>query len=329
APPTGQHTVLTRPSSSNLAPLSQPQSARAPQTEESLLHDVEALLSGDAPRAQAVLARSPLDVHLVSHVVPLLANDVLALPALRALRAVAPRAVGAMGDALLDHQESPDVRRRLPIALRAAPTQRTCDVLEMALFDPSFEVRYQVGVALVHVTKSTKGLRIDEPAIIEAIVREVETDKATWESRLELEPEDEGDDFEFMESYLRLKTSRGLQYIFALLSLILDREPIQLAFRALSTDDDDLRGTALEYLENVLPERVHDALWPFLGDHRAFRPPRRERATVVEQLVGRGEAIASILEAMRKQNKAPRTSDATAPTAPGKGTPAPTRATGM
>ncbi len=285
-------------SSSALAPLTVTQ--RSPESVD-IVEDVAALVSLDAARILPILARAPLDVRLVAHVLPLLADDSFALPALRALRGIATRIVGTIGDALLDPQASVDERRRLPIVLRAAATQRACDLLLAALSDPSFEVRYQVGIALAHVTRRTPDLKIDPPTLFDAVLREIEAGKATWESRLALEPEEEGDDFEIMHAYLRLKTSRGLQFVFALLSVALDRDPVQLAFGALSTDDDDLRGTALEYLENVLPETVRDALWPFLDDRRALRPEQRERSVLVQRLAEKGGTIASILDAMRTQ----------------------------
>jgi hypothetical protein len=51
------------------------------------------------------------------------------------------------------------------------------------------------------------------------------------------------------------------------------------------SQDPALRGTALEYLENVLPEAVRTALWPQLGVRarpaRAARPARQ----LVEELM--------------------------------------------
>ena len=37
-----------------------------------------------------------------------------------------------------------------------------------------------------------------------------------------------------------------------------------LALHAVQTDDPELRGTALEYLESILPPDVRAQLWPFL-----------------------------------------------------------------
>jgi len=65
----------------------------------------------------------------------------------------------------------------------------------------------------------------------------------------------------------------GLEHVFAILSLALEREPIEIALRALRGRDPALRGTALEYLDHVLPPGIREALWPRLG--LAAAPPAR------------------------------------------------------
>ena len=57
----------------------------------------------------------------------------------------------------------------------------------------------------------------------------------------------------------------ALDHVFALLSLVLETEPVLISLHALRGGDKELRGTALEYLDNVLPRPVRDALWPRLG----------------------------------------------------------------
>jgi hypothetical protein len=52
--------------------------------------------------------------------------------------------------------------------------------------------------------------------------------------------------------------------VFTLLSLVLPSDPVQVAFRGLHTDDENLRGTALEYLDGVLPPAIRTRLWPSL-----------------------------------------------------------------
>jgi hypothetical protein len=52
--------------------------------------------------------------------------------------------------------------------------------------------------------------------------------------------------------------------VFTLLGLVLPSEPLRVAFRGLHSDDRRLRGTALEYLDSVLPRDIRDCLWRFL-----------------------------------------------------------------
>lgn len=65
--------------------------------------------------------------------------------------------------------------------------------------------------------------------------------------------------------------------MFTLLALVLPTEPMRIAFRGLHTNDQTLRGTALEYLEGVLPPAIREPLWPFLEDRRTPDRPARPR----------------------------------------------------
>ncbi|MCB1749297.1 MAG: hypothetical protein KDK06_19130, partial [Gammaproteobacteria bacterium] len=72
-----------------------------------------------------------------------------------------------------------------------------------------------------------------------------------------------------------IEVDYGLEHVFTLLSLVLDRDALRLSFRAVFSSDREMRGTALEYLENVLPEPLRQGLWPRLGE--APTAPRRRR----------------------------------------------------
>ena len=56
-----------------------------------------------------------------------------------------------------------------------------------------------------------------------------------------------------------------LAHVFDLLALALDPAAVRSAYRALGARD-TRRGTALEYLETVLPAPIRDALWPRLTE---------------------------------------------------------------
>jgi AAA family ATP:ADP antiporter len=56
----------------------------------------------------------------------------------------------------------------------------------------------------------------------------------------------------------------SLEHLFDQLALNPDHGSVAVAFRVLHTGDQRLRGTALEYLETVLPSDIRDAVWPSL-----------------------------------------------------------------
>ena len=190
------------------------------------------LRSRDSEAARRALKRADAgDPELVGHVIPLLARNDLFLDVLRALRSAAPRATGQLLDALLDPGRGLAIRRRIPRVLRGTPTQRVADGLVEALADPSFEVRRQAALALARVTERAPALRVATEVVFTAARRELAAGPGGWEDK-------------------------GLAHVFTLLSLVVEREPLQIAHRALVGGDASLRGTALEYLENVLPEDI-------------------------------------------------------------------------
>ena len=99
---------------------------------------------------------------------------------------------------------------------------------------------------------------------------------------------------------MRERASRSLEHVFTVLSLVLPRQPLQIAFQGLHTDDPHLRGTALEYLETALPPAVRVKLWPFIGD-RPMRPQaERPRDQVVAELMAARSSIMLNLEDIKK-----------------------------
>ncbi len=67
-----------------------------------------------------------------------------------------------------------------------------------------------------------------------------------------------------LDEFVRDRAGQSLAHVFTLLSLILPSQPLQIAFRSLHSQNSRLRGTALEYLEGVLPTELRERLWPFL-----------------------------------------------------------------
>ncbi|MCL4819925.1 MAG: hypothetical protein KJ067_12315 [Vicinamibacteria bacterium] len=230
--------------------------------DERLLADVAALRSGHAAAARAVLVREepPLAAALVPLVIPLLERNELYLEALRALRRAAPAHAGALLDALLDPATPEAVRRRLPRALRGVDVPRVVPGLLMALVSAPSEVRHECSAALLRLVPEGFELPLRADDLHGLAAREL----------LHLRPG------------RALKEPHKLEHVFHLLSLVHDRRALRAALWALR-DGGALRGTALEYLDNVLPDPVADPLFAALGTDRS-RTERKEAAALAEQL---------------------------------------------
>jgi HEAT repeat protein len=198
-----------------------------------------------------------MDSRLISDVIPLLARDDLFGAAVRTLRKAAPRCTGQLVDALLEPGQDAVVRRRIPRVLRATPTQRAADGLLLGLRDERLDLRYRCAQGLVRMKEANPALAISQQEVVAAALREIA---------------------------LGVHSGRSLDHVFAILSLVLEKE-LEIALRALRSSDAALRGTALEYLENVLPDAVRKGLWPHLGSPGPLAPSGRSHEEIRDDLL--------------------------------------------
>ena len=120
-----------------------------------------------------------------------------------------------------------------------------------------------------------------------------------WESRRLLDELDVAGQRSFVDEFVRDRAGQSLAHVFTLLSLVLPREPLQIAFRSLHTDDQNLQGTALEYLEGVLPPPIRERLWPFLEDRRPSARSARPRDEILADLLRSNQSIMLNLEELQ------------------------------
>ena len=231
-----------------------------------LVSQIEILLERDPRRVRSLLERQALDLRTVAFLIPLLETDPLAPAIQSALKSVVPRVIGQLSDALLDPSAPVKVRRRLPRVLQECASPRVVRVLGDALSDPSFDVRFRAARALSELTARHPRLQVPPDLALAAARRELES-----------APRDGRDRDPASARAQRLR----LRYVFLLLGLAIDREALRLSLLALEHDDAALRGTALEYLENVLPEPIRGRIWPEL----ARRGPQVRSVRTQEQLL--------------------------------------------
>ncbi|HKY37405.1 MAG TPA: hypothetical protein VJN18_15790 [Polyangiaceae bacterium] len=194
-----------------------------------VLNDVRVLLGNDVAAIRELLARSELDQRLAAFVVPHLANDQLAKLALSALRAMGPDVVGLLADVMLSSSQLLPVRRRVPHVLRALRGPRVASALTRALSADALEVRYRAALALMEVAREEREHLPESKDVYTLALAELERGPLTQEVS---------------------------DHVFALLSLCTSGGSLELVRQGLKTQDHKLRGTALEYLESLLPDPV-------------------------------------------------------------------------
>jgi ATP:ADP antiporter, AAA family len=239
--------------------------AAIPEGVDPEIHEILALRSRDRERVVPVLrAEDGVPATLVPHIIPLLAWDPVSQDAIYALRKVAEERVGELIDALLDPNQPFAVRRRLARVFSVCVSQRAADGLLLGLDDQRFEVRFQCGRSLASIKEKNGGIRIDPERVYTVVLREVAVGRSIWASHRLLDRVDESERQTYVDQFVKGRTSQGLAHVFTLLSLVLPADPVQAALRGLHADDENLRGTALEYLDGVLPPAIRARLWPSL-----------------------------------------------------------------
>lgn len=268
---------------------------------------IMALHSGDREAVRRALpSGGGLSPALVPHVIPLLAWDEVSQDCVRALRSVAEERVGELADALLDPNQPFAVRRRLARVFSVCTSQRAADGVLLGLDDLRFEVRYQAGRSLLAIVEKNPAIRIDKAHIFALINKEVAVNRHAWEHRRLLDAAEDGDDRSFLDELVRTRASRSLAHVFTLLAIVLPAEPLRIAFRGLHTDDQVLRGTALEYLDSVLPHEIRDRLWGFLEDRPAGDKSPRPRDEALADLLRSHDSIRLNLEELKRRDAARR-----------------------
>jgi hypothetical protein len=223
------------------------------------------LRSRDRARVVEVLrSEEALTPALVPDAIQLLAWDLVFPDALFALRKVAAERVGQLIDVLIDPEQDFAVRRRLPRVFSVCVSQRAADGLLLGLGDRRFEVRYRCGRSLAAMFQRNPTLVFDREQIFAVVMTEASFDHGIWGSRRLLDDVEAPQGEPLEDEFVRNRASRSLTHVFTLLTLVLPAQPLQIAFRNLHSDDVHLRGTALEYLDAVLPARIRELLWPHL-----------------------------------------------------------------
>jgi len=260
------------------------------QEHDNLLDAIADLRSQDPARIKRVLAIK-LTPELAPSAISLIGRDDVAREALAALAAIAPRCTGMLVDALLDQDRAVTVRRRLPAVLLSGKPSLAAWGLWRALLDPSFDVRYRSGSVLARLAAAGH-LEVPADEVFGLVKHELLADRHALARQCVLDDLAAAAEARADDELQRAGT--GLEHIFTVLGLALPAEPLRIALHAVQTDDPELRGTALEYLESILPPDVRAQLWPFLEGHTrdaAAAPDAADSVPAMEALPPAVQAV--------------------------------------
>jgi len=247
-----------------------------PVPEAGLRKGLEALLEGEPHQVRRVL-RPPLAPELVGLVLPLLVHDGVGRAARRALRHSVGGCLGQLVDALCNEELDVEIRRKLPEIIATVNDARASLGLFNALSSSSPEVRSRASAALDELLRRSPELRPRRSEVFAAVARGLDA------------------------------ADVSLPQLFAMLAVVLEREPLELSLHALRSDDDQLRGTSFEYLDIVLPEGLRERLFPHLeafARRRApsARPSRRTTTELAEELRRSTDEVELDPELLKKIN---------------------------
>ena len=249
------------------------------------------LLSADPARVRRALTREDLDARVTALVIPWLAHPEVREAAAAALRTIGPRIAGTLEDALLDQSVAVAARTRIPHTLEHWADRRAARALLRGLSDPDFGVRFACGQSLARLVRAAPEVRPLEGDILAIAEREAQVDETLWANQ---EVEGASASSVLLDAPQRRRVPRTAEHVFTLLAVILEREPLRFSLFALTSPDENLRGTALEYLENVLPDGLKRALWRHVAregivtqSSRSTEELAHELQRTISPLVGR------------------------------------------
>ena len=229
------------------------------------------LRSGDDARIKRVLSGSAMTEELLPHTIPLLSDGRVLRETLRALRKVSSTGAGQLVDALLNPSQHPLVRRRLPLVLAQSESPLAVQGMTMGLEEPDQNVRLRCAQGLETIRRRHPHLNMNDERLLAIVTREANT---------------------LSGEYIDLNAQQGagnpdherVQLLFFLFGALFDPETIDLCVRALQSGDRNLEGTALEYLENIVPLETWAKLQPVLAPGRRRTKKQRSSKQVEREL---------------------------------------------
>ncbi len=233
--------------------------------EAAQLQTIQDLLSQDENRIRRALVNRIMTPALLPHILPLLRSQDLLKEALNAIKPLASSAAGQLVDALLDHHQHPLIRRRIPLLLGQADNERAVQGLTLGLLDKELDVRFRCAEALARIKGNYPELPIDTETVWNCVYREIA--------------------FFSGSGFKSIRGVEPLRHLFNFFGIIFGPDIMDICYESLQVEDPTIRGTALEYLENQLPQNVRTPLWPLIESGHIETKSVRSAQEIMQDLL--------------------------------------------
>jgi hypothetical protein len=152
--------------------------------------------------------------------------------------------------------------------------------------DPDFEIRFAAARAAARRRTGTSDETPERSRVYALVLRELSVSDAEWTRQSRRPPSATGQDRSVLIRGRALeRLSRSLEHVFTLLALVHDREVMASTLAGLTGGNRSLHGTAMEYLESILPPAVRRALWKRLQEPAPTPQAARSESSMADELL--------------------------------------------
>jgi ATP/ADP translocase len=220
------------------------------------------------------------DPRMATALVPILAIPEYKPMAEKIFRQYGDRVSGTLADAAFDEDLELESRRAATMQLGKINTKMAEVILKQLLSSNDKHLRRTASSSFLSLRQldSSKKIQIEE--LVALLKRESVDDQVIWQAQAELAKRDPGEATAArLQEDLKASQERRRRHMFRLLSLCFDVESLHASFRALTGKHNQARDNALEYLDNILPEKVKAMVWPLIDPDANYQKKSSPRET--------------------------------------------------
>lgn len=212
-----------------------------------------------------------------------------------ALAAYGRRILGTLFDHLTDDHTDLQIRERIPGILTLQPCQEAVEVLQLSLDQVPVPVRHAVIRALSKLHAQEGEYQFDAELVDRAIRTDTKQYAALGQVLYRQRRTDHPTANKLPRASIAQFREESLERIFRLLGLRFDQRDIYNAYLGITSDEPELRSSAVEFVDNLVDWRTSRFLLPLLDDPDGRQAARHSGDLLEEPLSQWTDALRYLL----------------------------------